>query len=375
MTQRSLTPTPPSLRLLSLVALVLFASCTATEQTRTPTWRSDAFRAVGYVSHIVPDPSDSNTVYSVVRGGFYRSEDGGDTWKNIPRNSNGGTGRISTLAVTHAGVLLASLLVREGGLRTQRDQNSATLSTVRITRSTDSGETWQVLDFGTLLPPSAPVQGFRWIGGERLVVWTPTALIVSDDAGATWSPLPAPIPFGARLDAVASHPSGVLAAKYYDLESREYASIVLSLDGGTTWSTTPISRPLPQDEFWISTLSVDAEGTLFGTRWNEPYIWRSVDSGATWTSTALDAHAIFSVQTPLYTREANKPNSLYLTTNNGGVFVSNDGGITWEHAGLDDLTVEAYARVVSENNGKEYLLAGASNGIHRRLLRSDEYTP
>ena len=324
-------------------------------------WEPTSGPEGGQASRVLTAPGDSSTVYAVVQGSLYRSEDEGRSWRELPHPWNDALPEISSLVVTPAGVVLAaSVVIRYAGGVHQAG----------VARSTDSGQTWTPLDVGPPEGSGVLVSGFYWLGGEHVLAWTGSSLFGSEDAGATWSSFTIPVPPDAQLGGLATHPSGVLAAHYSDGSSD--SGILLSLDRGQTWTTTPLAAPPAPGEPWFNALSVTADGTLFGTNFNERHVWRSADLGATWTTTTLDTRGLF----PVVTTAGDGPGTLYAATRQGGAYASTDGGATWEPFGLDDLTVQAYARVgTGAPGGAGDLLAGSTDGVYRRAPGGDGWVP
>jgi photosystem II stability/assembly factor-like uncharacterized protein len=352
--------------LLLLVSAAIWAVSTSHAQPLA--WEPTSGPEGGQTSRVLTAPGDSSTVYSVVHGSLYRSEDHGHSWRELPHAWDGTLSEIGALVVTPSDVVLAASVVWWNGDGVHQ---------AGVARSTDGGETWAPLEVGPPEGSDVVVSAFYWLGGERVVGGTGANLFVSDDAGTTWSPFTVPVPPGTQLGNLATHPSGILAANYSDSESS--AGVVLSFDGGQTWTTTTLATPPAPGEPWFNALSVAADGTLFGTNFSEPHVWRSVDLGATWTTTSLDVRGLFSIVTTAEAGDGEGLGALYAATRQGGSYFSSDGGVTWEPFGLDGLWVQAYARVGTSatggSGGAGDLLAGTEDGVYRRAPGADDWTP
>lgn len=329
-------------------------------------WEPTSGPEGGEVSRVLPVPSESGIVYAVVNGSLYRSDDDGYSWNELPHPWRGPHPEIGPIVTTTDGVLLAAAIVLWSGEGNYQ---------AGVARSTNNGKTWAPLAVGPPEGSDAVLFDLHWIGGERVVGRTGAGLFVSDDAGATWASFTIPVPLGTQLGSLATHPSGVIAARYSDGDS--ITGVVSSSNGGETWRTTLIATPPAPGEPWFNALTVAADGTLFGTNFNEPHVWRSTDFGATWTTTTLDTRGLFSVVTSVDVDDSS--GALYAATRQGGAYMSTDGGVTWEPFGLGDLTVQTYARVDTRADGASGgggdLLAGTADGVYRRAPGADDWAP
>ncbi len=125
-------------------------------------------------------------------------------------------------------------------------------------------------------------------------------------------------------------------------------------DGGKTW--TEVTKGLVPDR-WISRVVASAhdEDTVYlaqnGKRWDDfkPYLWKSTDNGANWTSIVGN---IPSGPINVIREDPTNPKILYVGTDMA-VFVTWDGGTTWHVLGpnlpstfVHDLIVHPRDRVV-----------------------------
>ena len=117
--------------------------------------------------------------------------------------------------------------------------------------------------------------------------------------------------------------------------------MTMTPDGGVTWKDIPTPAP----EKWISRVVASRfdENTVYvsqnGYREDDwkAYLWKSTDQGKTWTSIVgnLPAESINVV------REDSKNKDILYVGTDMGVYVTFDGGTTWEtlHGGLGHLPV------------------------------------
>lgn len=192
-----------------------------------------------------------------------------------------------------------------------------------------------------LLSPHSP--NVLWFGTQKL--------FRSFDRGETWAAVspdltsarePGDVPFG-TITTISESPKtfGVLFV------GTDEGKVWGTRDGGATW--TDLSKGLAKDR-WVTRVvaSVHDEGTVWvsqsGYRNDDfaPYLWKSTDFGATWTSVAagLPAEPVNTV------REDPKAKHLLYVGTDLGAYVSLDRGATWcaltgglPHVPVHDLAV------------------------------------
>jgi len=117
--------------------------------------------------------------------------------------------------------------------------------------------------------------------------------------------------------------------------------MTMTPDGGNTWTDIPT----PQPEKWISRVVASKydENTVYVSQsgyreddWSA-YLWKSTDRGATWTSIVGNLpHETINV-----VREDTKNKNILYVGTDMGVYITFDGGTTWEtlHGGMSHLPV------------------------------------
>ncbi len=301
---------------------------------------SGNLRAVG-VGSVRADPHVPGTLYvSTLIGaakvesigfGLFRSRDGGATWERADR---GLPIRFTSALVTSPWLPAGSLFALAGG----------------IYESVDGGGDWSPLadpGYGvvdvevapgrpqTLLAAanSSPVCGL--VGGLVTCSQPPLPRVVlSVDGGATWSDLSgrlSPEPYFGTFSAVRIDPAHPWLA--YLVGTVSYRS----RDGGATWTAMPLSieaEDLLLDPVFPRTLY--ASDSLHGG------VWKSVDAGGTWVSASRGLPIVNRFVGGELAADAATA-TVYVATD-FGVFASRDRAATWQLLpGIPNPEVESVA--------------------------------
>jgi photosystem II stability/assembly factor-like uncharacterized protein len=227
------------------------------------------------VSDIASDPVKSNTIYAVGLAGrngkIIKSPDGGSTWADIytePSRSD----TVTTVAVSKAN----SRIVLAG------------LSTGEIIRSTDEGQTWQVVT--DLQDPVFRIRFYNTSSAYALGLTK--GLNKSSDQGSNWSGLPVSdlqLPAGSAVSSV---------RRYLDLAFDQKLSGVIftateqgllrTVDDGVTWSVMYL--PVRDASLKVTAVAVnpnDSNG-LFITIGST--LFKSANGGVTWETVKLPSN-------------------------------------------------------------------------------------
>ena len=128
--------------------------------------------------------------------------------------------------------------------------------------------------------------------------------------------------------------------------------VTMTPDGGNTWNDIPT----PQPDKWVSRVVASKwdENTVYVTQsgyreddWSA-YLWKSTDQGKTWTSIVGNLPA----ETINVVREDPKNKSILYVGTDMGVYISFDGGTTWEtlHGNLSHIPVHDMVIQEREND-------------------------
>jgi photosystem II stability/assembly factor-like uncharacterized protein len=292
---------------------------------------------VGLVGGLASDASGSGVVYAGVsdaalRGGFFRSMDGGVTWgaraltdQTLTAIASGPSSTV--YAGTYAGAVFKSL---DGGTNWAQivpADPSVAITTMRV-------------------DPLAPASVYR-AESQRIAPGAPLGFFFhSADGGMTWARADAGTGNGAvRALALDSLKSGTLYAA-------KETGLFKSANSGATWRQVggglPLVTSLAVDPFTSTTVYA---GTVLG-------FYKSNDGGLSFaaSSTGLSANFLTDIAP-----DRAHSGRLFAGTQSNGVFVSLDGGASWNamNAGLTNLAVYVLAVDPTGN----LLHAGTGGGV------------
>jgi photosystem II stability/assembly factor-like uncharacterized protein len=263
-----------------------------------------------FVDHIIVDPRNSKVLYVATHrhkdaGGFFKSTDGGLTWRDAPELRNEA---VHSLA------------------QSESNPNILLLGTITgIYRSTDSGETWSPLATGALAAAAAQHRGDKEVDVESLAIDPRNPNVIyagtwylpykSTDGGQTWRIIKKGMIDDSDIFAInidrfnADHVVASACSGIYDTR-----------DAGENWkkiqgipSQSRRTRAILQHP---SVPGLVFAGTTEG-------FWRSAKGGDnnSWMVTTSRQIEINSIAV-----HPRNPNTIYIGTNNYGVMVSTDGG-------------------------------------------------
>ena len=272
-----------------------------------------------------------------VRGGIYKTSDGGDNWRETGKGLP--TNEINTVAVhpTVSNVLLA------GGEDSRFGDLTRAESRGGLFRSTDAGATWKPITAGVTIPAinaitydSADPQTVYLAAGGR---FTETGeakeiggIFKSTDGGLTWTALP-DLPTAARYMTVIVDPADS------DILYTIHEGILKSTDGGATWNPANTGLPAePTNSYHLVVAATDPP-TLYalarGFNIDNDGLYKSTNRGGNW-SLATTQQFTSTIVNDLVVDPVT-PTTLYASVLSG-VVKSTDGGATWNpiNTGLPD---------------------------------------
>jgi photosystem II stability/assembly factor-like uncharacterized protein len=305
--------------------------------------------------------------------GIYKSTDGGKSWTHVWAQE----GQIGAMAVDPANpdVAFAAVLGHAFGPNPERG----------VYRTRDGGRTWhQVLrkdaDTGAsdvALDPANPQIVFAGLWQARRRPWDlasggpGSGLYVSRDGGDSWKQLTGHgLPDGIwGKVGVAVAPSD--GRRVYALIEAEKGGLFRSDDGGESWTLASANRELRQRPWYYSTITVSPA--------NPDEVWcpqvpmlKSIDGGKTFRHVQNvphgDNHDLWI--------DPKDPKRM-IGANDGGVFVSANGGETWSapalpigqfyHVSVDESVPFQVAGALQDIGTAQ----GPSNSLHRGVRNTD----
>jgi photosystem II stability/assembly factor-like uncharacterized protein len=351
-----------------------------------------------FVDSLMVDPRDSKTLYMAAHrhqepGGFHKSKDGGRTWRESPELKNEAVYAIEQ-ASQNPDLILAG--TNHG-----------------IFRTTDGGETWQALPTASALGPDGKPGGLKNV--ESLAINPENADIMfagtwflpyrSTDGGQTWEVVKKGMIEDSDvfdIDIDAKNPKHMLASAC--------SGMYESFDGASNW--TKIQGVPSSSRRTRAIMQHPTVGSLYFAGTTEGF-WRSEDSGKTWmlvTSKMVEVNAIevhpqrpeevylstnnygilisrdagktfqaanegYSSRFALFiTPDLEKPNRFYASTKNtarggGFFFISDDGGKTWNTAMRNMSNLVEAKSLLQDSGNPDIIYLGTNNGIYRSVDR------
>lgn len=252
-----------------------------------------------YVDNIIIDPRDAKVIYVGMHkhkepGGFYKSTDGGQTWKESEELKAQAIHSL-TQSPTNPDVLVVG-------------------SNTGVYLSKDAGETWEQLQTSAY-PDIRNVESLAVDprNSDHIYLGTWHLPWKTVDGGKTWSSIKTGMIDDSDVFAItidSRNPDHVVASAC--------SGIYESKNGGALWrkvqgipSQSRRTRDIVQHP---SLPNVIYAGTTEG-------FWRSVNGGESWMLTTSRQLEINSIAV-----HPKEPNTVYIGTNNYGVMISRDGG-------------------------------------------------
>lgn len=262
------------------------------------------------VWHLEPSLADPDTVFAGVEdAALFKSSDGGMTWRELSGLRQHTTG--STWQPGAGGMCLHSILLDP----VDPARIYTAISAAGAFRSDDGGESWLPINRGLrsahIPDPEAAVGhcvhhiALHPSKPERLFMQKHWDVMRSDDAGATWHEISGDLPtdFGFVVDIHAHEPETVFVVpiksdqEHFPPDGR--LAVYRSRSGGGDWER--LGKGLPQQDCYVNVLrdamavdTLDQCGIYFGTTGGQVFV--SPDGGNTWEAIVQNLPAVLSVE-------------------------------------------------------------------------------
>jgi photosystem II stability/assembly factor-like uncharacterized protein len=333
---------------------------------------SDGFFG-GSIGSIAVCAGDPNVLYvgggeNTLRGnvssgyGIWKTEDAGVTWKNVGLNDGGHITRL-VVDAKNPDIVYAAVLGHAFGPNEERG----------LYRTRDGGRTWQRIlhagrDVGCVEVAQDPLNhrvlyAATWrarrtpysfeSGGEGSTLWKST------DGGDTWTDLSKTPTFPkGPLGIIGVSPSAARRDRVYAIVEAAEGGVFRSDDAGKTWTRTSADRNLRQRAWYFSKIYADPSHPDRVYVLNVEF-HRSDDAGATFTAIGTphaDHHDLWISSVD--------PNILIVADDGGGQ-VSLNGGKSW--SSYHNQPTAQFYRVVADNDTPYRLLAAQQDNSTVRI--------
>ena len=332
-------------------------------------WREIGPFRGGRSAAVTGVPGVPNLYYmGATGGGVWKTEDGGNTWKNISDGFYGGS--IGAIAVSEYD---PNVIYVGGGEVTVRG-NVASGS--GMYKSVDAGKTWEEIGLNDSrhiprirIHPKNPDIVFAAVLGDIYKSTEERGVYKSTDGGSTWRRVLFSNSRSGAVDLIIDPGNPrVLYASTWNLRRTPYSllsggegsALWKSTDGGENWTNISGSEGLPKGTWGINGVTVspvDPERVWAIIEAEEGGIFRSENGGQTWVK--VNSSRSLRQRAWYYTRIfADTQNKDRVYVANVRFHVSNDGGksftpISTPHADHHDLWIapEDANRMVVANDG------------------------
>ncbi len=356
------------------------------------------YNGIGRVNCIVIDPVDTNRLYvGTACGGVWVSRNGGATWKS--NSDNFPSLSVADIVVNpkHRDTVYAATGDGYGYINGSYSIFWGGLYSAGVMMSTDSGNTWRTTGLSYMQSQQDIVQHLLLHPNKTniLMAATTTGIMRSTDAGATWNAVTTGHTYSMAFRPF--QPDTVYAVNTSDL--------IVSYNAGATWSTLysginttgdrctiAVSAASPNsiwilnaidnlyrsydggNNFYPTTSSPAATASFYGyydrvlavSPADSNYVVacglamaRSVNGGNSWSY--LDATSTVHSDNHALTISPLHPKTIY-SGNDGGIFVTHDGGSSWRDLGTGLVISQIYRMSASRQNPYIMLCGIQDNG-------------
>ncbi len=262
------------------------------------------------VWHLEPSLTDPLTVYAGIEdAAIFRSADGGASWEELAGLREHGTG--PKWQPGAGGMCLHTIILDPSN----PDRMYIAISAAGAFRTDDGGQTWKPINKGLVsnFMPEPTAEVGHCVHHVAMHRSRPNVLFMqkhwdvmrSDDAGESWQEVSGNLPtdFGFVIDVHAHEPETLYVvpiksdSEHFPLDGK--LQVFRSRTGGNEWE--PLTKGLPQRDCYVNVLrdamavdTLDDCGIYFGTTGGQVYV--SPDGGDSWQAIVHDLPAVLSVE-------------------------------------------------------------------------------
>jgi len=262
------------------------------------------------VWHLEPSRDDPETVYAGIEdAALFKTTDGGKSWRELRGLRTHGSG--ASWQPGAGGMCLHTILLDPK----TADRMFVAISAAGAFRSDDAGATWRPINRGlhSQFIPDPDAEVGHCVHRIAMHPSRPATLYMqkhwdvmrTDDAGDSWREVSGNLPtdFGFVVDVHAHEPETVYVvpiksdSEHFPLDGK--LRVYRSRTGGGQWEE--LAKGLPQRDCYVNVLrdamavdSLDSCGIYFGTTGGQVYV--SADGGDSWNAIVRDLPAVLSVE-------------------------------------------------------------------------------
>ena len=342
--------------------------------TWSPVFDHEGSPAIGSLAVAASDP---NVIYvgtgeGCVRGnisqgdGVWKSIDAGKTWKNIGLKDSRAIGKV-IVNPHNADIVFVAALGHPFGPNTERG----------VFRTTDGGKSWEKVLYkdentgaiDVVFDPHDPNILFAALWQVRRMPWAlasggpGSGIYRSDDGGTTWKRLEEhglpQGPYGRVGVAIAAN-----SVRVYALIEAKAGGLYRSDDGGETWEAVNDSHSLTQRPWYYMHITADPqdENTVYV---EDVEFLKSTDGGRSFNKVKVphgDNHGLWIDP---------KNNKRMIASDDGGVTVSVDGGLSWTRE--DNQPTAQFYHVITDTRTPYYVYGSQQDNSSVAIAsRSDD---
>ncbi len=262
------------------------------------------------VWHVEPSLTDANTVYAGVEdAAIFRSTDAGVSWNEMPGLRGHGTG--PDWQPGAGGMCLHSIILDPSN----PERMYIAISAAGAFRTDDGGKSWKPINKGLYSKyiPNPTADVGHCVHHIAMNPKRPGTLFMqkhwdvmrSDDAGDNWTKISGNLPtdFGFVIDINSNEPETVYVvpiksdSEHFPLDGK--LRVYRSKSGGNEWEE--LAKGLPEKDCYVNVLrdamavdKLDTCGVYFGTTGGQVYV--SPDGGDSWNPIVHDLPAVLSIE-------------------------------------------------------------------------------